>query len=350
MTENLFILLAALIFFIIYPLMFKTLPGEKWQIFAVIPLHKTGESTWQGVNITYYGLITATGCALAAAVFILMMAASGVPPASLFITGVCLFLLFTPLAKIMAFLVERKKHTLTIGGSIFAMLTIAPLINTGLNSISDIIDISQVDEIVFLASFITAYAFGEGFGRLACISFGCCYGREINGLPVFLRRIFSRFNFVFTCSTKKISYASGMAGVKTVPVQAITAVLYTASGLGSLYLFLKGFPCFSFFLSLIVTQLWRFFSEFLRADFRGAENISAYQVMSLVIIPYYIIYFLFSDVYLPPEPVLSSGLVFLWNPAVIIIIIALWSGILLYTGISSVTGSTVRIYVNRDRI
>jgi hypothetical protein len=30
-----------------------------------------------------------------------------------------------------------------------------------------------------------------------------------------------------------------------------------------------------------VTQVWRFLSEFLRADYRGSGRISAYQVMAL---------------------------------------------------------------------
>jgi hypothetical protein len=87
-----------------------------------------------------------------------------------------------------------------------------------------------------------------------------------------------------------------MDGVKTVPVQAITALLYTASGLAGLYAFLKGHYYFSFFLSLIITQMWRFSSEFFRADFRGKGSISAYQVMSLFIIPYYIIYFMLTGI------------------------------------------------------
>jgi len=250
----------------------------------------------------------------------------------------------------MAYIVERKKHTITIGGAVFVMIIAAPWIIAGVNRLSEYTDTWRIAEEVFLSSMITAYAFGEGFGRLACISFGCCYGRPVSTLPVFFQKIFLRFNFVFTGRTKKISYHDHMDGVRTVPVQAVTAVLYTASGLAGLCLFLKGYYYFSFFLSLAVTQLWRFASEFLRADFRGGGVISAYQVMSLVTVPYYIIYIAITGVSNSPAPELFKGLEFIWNPGVILLMLAMWIGGVMYTGISSVTASTILIYVNEDKI
>lgn len=350
MTEIIFIAALSVLFGAVYTIAFRILPDEKWQVLAAIPLRKEGESIWHGVNITYYGILSSTGYTLACLIFIMMMASAGVDLKSLLMVSIFLLAVFIPSPKIMAYIIERKKHTITIGGAVFVLIIAAPWIIAGVNSLSKYTDTWRIAEGVFLSSMITAYAFGEGFGRLACISFGCCYGRPVSTLPVLFQKIFSRFNFVFTGRTKKISYHDHMDGVRTVPVQAITAVLYTASGLAGLYLFLKGYYYFSFFLSLAVTQLWRFASEFLRADFRGGGVISAYQVMSLVTVPYYIIYIAITGVSQFPAPELSRGFEFIWNPGVVLLMFAMWIGGVMYTGISSVTASTILIYVNEDKI
>lgn len=350
MTEIIFVAALAALFTAVYAVAFRILPDEKWQIFATVPLHKEGESIWNGANITYYGLISSTGYTLACLVFVMMMASAGVDLKSLLVVSVCILAVFIPSPKIMAYIVERKRHTITIGGAVFITIISAPWIAAGFNGLAGFAGAGRISEGVFLSSVITAYAFGEGFGRLACISFGCCYGRPVSTLPVFFQKMFSRFNFVFTGSTKKISYHDHMDGVQTVPVQAITAVLYTASGLAGLYLFLKGYYYFSFFLSLAVTQLWRFTSEFFRADFRGGGIVSAYQIMSLVTVPYYIIYITLAGVSHSPAPELFKGLDFIWNPGVILLTLIMWIGGVMYTGISSVTASTILIYVNEDKI
>jgi hypothetical protein len=84
-----------------------------------------------------------------------------------------------------------------------------------------------------LAAIMIAYAFGEGLGRLACISFGCCYGVALQEAHPLLRRVFDRWHFVFFGDTKKISYASGLAGKQVVPIQAITLLLYIGIGLAA---------------------------------------------------------------------------------------------------------------------
>jgi len=348
--ETIFITALAVTFMTIYTVAFKILPDEKWQIFAAIPLYKAGENSWHGVNITFYGLLSATGYTLAFAIFIIMMTAAGINTKSLIWLIGFILLMFIPSAKIMAFIVEKKKHTITIGGAVFVMIISAPWIIAGVNGLSGLRNSPRTGEDVFLASLITSYAFGEGFGRLACISFGCCYGRPVSELSLPFRKIFAHFNFVFTGSTKKISYHDHLDGVEIVPVQAITAVLYTASGLAGLYLYLKGQYYASFFLSLIVTQLWRFASEFLRADFRGGGVISAYQVMSLFTIPYYIVYIIVTGLSYSPAPELLSGLKYIWSPGVILVLLIMWIGGVMYTGISSVTSSTISFHVNENKI
>lgn len=77
MTEIIFILSLTVILSAVYTVSFRLLPDEKWQIFATIPLYKTGDNSWHGINITYYGLLTATGYTLAFTIFIIMMSAAG---------------------------------------------------------------------------------------------------------------------------------------------------------------------------------------------------------------------------------------------------------------------------------
>jgi prolipoprotein diacylglyceryltransferase len=87
-----------------------------------------------------------------------------------------------------------------------------------------------------MAALATAYALGEGVGRLACISFGCCYGKPMDQVHPLLRRLFARHAFVFTGPTKKIAYADGLDGREIFPIQAVTATLYCAAALAGAYL------------------------------------------------------------------------------------------------------------------
>jgi hypothetical protein len=188
-------------------------------------------------------------------------------------------------------------------------------------------------------------------GRLACISFGCCYGRPVKELPVFLQPLFGRWAFVFTGATKKISYAGGLEGKAVVPVQAITAVFYCAGGLVGFYLFLQQRFLSAFLLVLTVTQLWRFASEFLRADYRGGGKISAYQIMGLASIPYAAgIGALFPPPAAAALPNLAVGLLRMWNPLVLVFLQGLWLLSFVYTGSSKTTGAIMSFHVIRDRI
>ncbi len=349
MLENMFIVVLAAVFSLIYGIAFRVLPGERWQVFASVPLRKNEDGSWTGVNLTYYGLLTSTGYAFAIAVLSVMLAAAGAGPLFIILLVLCLMVLFVPSARLMALIIERKRHTLTVGGAVFVLFLSAPWVIAGLD-LFPYLSGHGAAGIVCLASLVTSYAFGEGIGRLACISFGCCYGKPLSSLPPVLQRVFSGFNFIYTGKTKKISYHDQMDGVKTVPVQAITAVLYTASGLAGLWLFINGQYYSSFFLTLTITQVWRFASEFLRSDFRGYGRISAYQKMSLFLLPYYALYVLFTGISAYPVPELVTGFRFIWDPGFMILLFVMWFGCLFYTGVSSVTSSTLYIYVNEDKI
>lgn len=54
------------------------LPRERWQILAAMPVRKKGEQ-WDGVNLTWYGLLTANAYAVAVAMLFMLMGAVRVP-------------------------------------------------------------------------------------------------------------------------------------------------------------------------------------------------------------------------------------------------------------------------------
>lgn len=201
-----------------------------------------------------------------------------------------------------------------------------------------------------MAALSIAYAFGEGVGRLACISFGCCYGKPLAVVHPLLQKIFRHCNFVFDGNTRKIVYAHGFASIQVVPAQALTAVIYCSAGLVCLYLYTKSYFAAAFLVSMLVTQSWRFGSEFLRADYRGESRISKYQLMAGLVVVYSIfIAYLFPAI--PAvAPSIAAGLKSLWQPSLIIFLQLLWIAVFVYTGKSQVTGAQISFHVIRDRI
>ena len=200
-----------------------------------------------------------------------------------------------------------------------------------------------------MSALMVGYALGEGIGRLACISFGCCYGRPMDRMPPVVQRYFSWATLTYSGNTKKIAYAHHLDGKKIFAIPAVTAVLYTAGALAGTLLVLEGKYAPAYFLCLLVTQGWRFLSEFLRADFRGDRRISVYQIMSLMTVPYaLLILFLFPSSGTGAD--IGAGLQACWNPAVILFLQVLWIIMFLRTGRSGVTGSALSFHVHRDRI
>ena len=106
-------------------------------------------------------------------------------------------------------------------------------------------------------------------GRLACISFGCCYGKPLDQLGPAARRLFEQFHYSFSGEMKKIAYGSGPDGAKVVPVQALSALVLVSSGLVGVLLFLNSCYAAAVLVTALVSQLWRAYSEELRADYRG---------------------------------------------------------------------------------
>jgi hypothetical protein len=328
---------------------FKNLPRERWQIMASVPVAKEEHDRWRAVNLTYYGLLSANAYASAAAILLVLMASVSVSLAGGLMLAAALLLLCVPASKLVARLVEKKAYTFTVGGAVFVGMLAAPWIIWVLNMYGRPRVGMYIPVLPTLAALSIAYAFGEGLGRLACISFGCCYGKALSECRPFLRRLFARHSFTFLGKTKKIAYASGLDGEKVIPVQAMTSVLYVGVGLVSTFLYLSSRYAAAFVLSTVVTQGWRSLSETLRADYRGEGRISAYQVMAVA----GVVYSLAIPILFPAEsaepPDLAAGLKILWNPATLLFLQALWLAMFLYTGRSMVTGSTLSLYVHKDR-
>jgi len=200
-----------------------------------------------------------------------------------------------------------------------------------------------------LAASALVYALSEAIGRLACISFGCCYGKPLRELNPRLARVFGYFPLVFHGSTKKVAYASGLAEEPLIPVQTITSAVFTTAGLIGLGLFFAGHWRLAGFVPALSTWGWRALSECLRADHRGDSRISVYQVMALIAMGYLAVMLtlLPSD---GPTPNLAAGLAAVTSAGSIVTLEALWVVLFLYYGRSRVTSSVVSFHVIAERV
>jgi hypothetical protein len=328
---------------------FKSLPRERWQIICAIPIPKMADGSWQGLNLTYYGLFNAVSlCAAVALVFILTGAAGvGFTIFSAVIT--MLLVICLPASRIIARWVEKKPNTFSIGAASFLGIVLGPWLVLSMEKAAKRWMAIDFDTMAVMSALMVGYALGEGIGRLACISFGCCYGKPIDQMPQWVQRYLAWVTFRFSGCTKKIVYAHHLEGKRIFAVQAVTAVLYSATALVGTVLFLNGYFAWSFFLCLLVTQGWRFLSEFLRSDYRGDRKISIYQIMSLLTIPYgLLIPFLFPTSGQIVD--LVSGLRAIWNPAVFLFLQIACVIMFLRTGRSQVTGSGISFHVNHEQV
>jgi hypothetical protein len=350
MSHLLFVLILALACYLILGWGFRTLPRENWQILAAMPRRRDDAGTWEGLNLTWYGLLTANAYLAATAILFLLLGTLHVPGPAVITVAVLMLGLCVPASKLVAWLVEGKAHTFTVGGAVFVGTLAAPWL-VGLTNLLPWAQPGPVMPVMAtLAAIVTAYAFGEGLGRLACLSFGCCYGKPISDCHPLIRKLFARRPLVFSGTLKKIAYASNLAETPVVPVQVLTATLYVTTGLIDTWLFLAGHFATAFILGTLVTQGWRVGSELLRADYRGEQTFSAYQWMGLAAIPYALAMAAWFGGGSAVRPDLAAGLSSLWSPGMLLALQALWLIIFLYTGRSSVTGSTLSFHVHRERI
>lgn len=326
----------------LYAWAFVFLPRERWQILATLPVARREDGEWRGVNLTWYGLLI--GCAMAAgtALALLLAGAANRPLAYPALALILLLGVSVPAASVVNRIVEGHWHGFTVGGAAFAGMSIGPwllwLTNRWLFPES-----AEMETWLMVGALAPAYALGEGIGRLACISFGCCYGRRLDACPRWMQRLFARGHFVFRGALKKAAVESDCEGVPLVPIQAVTAILSSLAGLIGMALFLNGRLAGAFAVPILVTQLWRFFSEFLRADYRGGGRVSAYQRMAaLAALAAGITWLLAPGAAGEPLSV-AAGLRLLWTPGAMLLVQAVgWLGFL-RMGVSSVTAARIRL-------
>lgn len=350
MSNEVFVLGLAAVFFAYLVWGFRVLPGERWQILATLPQRPAANGEWLGLNLTWYGLLSSAAQLVSVATVFLLFGAVGVTRTETVVLTIVVMGIGVPGSKLVSTLVEKKSATFSVSAALFVGMLITPwaiqLSNATLGSWLG----SQIPVLPALSAIGIAYCFGEGLGRLACISFGCCYGKPLHASHPIVRRMFNRWHFVFRGATKKIAYAGNLAGEKVVPIQAVTALLYTGVGLLCLWLFLREHYGAVLVASLAVTQVWRLFSETLRADWRGAGRFSAYQWFAMIAVGYAIaLATWFAD---EPSPTVSllRGLDTLWHPGLLLFLIGLWLTTFFYYGRSLVTGSRMSMYVCHDRI
>ncbi|MCX8044750.1 MAG: prolipoprotein diacylglyceryl transferase [Desulfobacterota bacterium] len=323
---------------------------DRWQILAAVPLHRDGNGGWDGLNITFYGFFSANAYVAGALLFVILNGAAGVPFRAVAVLSAIILAACIPASSLIARIVEKKTSVFTVAGGFFTALVIMPPSVILMRKTSLLAPADLVPPIVVLAAGVIAYAFAAGIGALACISFGCCYGKPLAACSPWLQKLFAGRSFVFSGSTKKISYAHNLDAVPVVPVQALTAFLYTGTSLGACFLFLHGYFKTAFFVTVFITQGWRFFSEFIRADYRGGGAISMYQIMSVISICYTFLLILLLKSETRSAVLITEGLQYILRIDAIILLQLLWLVTFLYTGCSRVTGSKLSFFVNKDRI
>ncbi len=351
MTVELFIISLAIIIAACFAWAFNNLPRERWQMIAAVPTVKKESGAWSGLNLTFYGFFQATGNVFAVAMVFVLLGAINVPAASVFALISALFAVCWPSSRRLARAVEKKAYTFTVAGAVFVGAIVAPWLIHLINATMSGALGGRLPVIPALAAGAIAYAFGESIGRLACISFGCCYGKNIEQLSAPLRRVFESISFTFVGATRKAVYEGGLEGARVVPIQAITACVLAMIALIGAYLFLNAHYVAALIFVTTATQAWRFASETLRADARGkAKKVTAYQVMALVMIVYVIGVAVFSPVEGTAAANIAAGLRSLWDPAALLFCQALWLAIFLHTGRSMVTGATLSFFVHNERV
>jgi hypothetical protein len=348
MTPLVFTLAVGTLLFSVLLWGFRNLTREHWQVLAILPLRRHADGTWHSLNITYYGVFTASAHAFSVVMGLILFGAAGIGRLEAATLVVALLALCLPAAKLAAVIVERKASGFSVGGASFVGMVAAPWVILGVNRLVSLWQGQPIPVVPALAVMAIAYAYGEGIGRLACISFGCCYGKPLETAPPWLQWLFGRFHFVFEGSTKKIAYASHLHGAKVVPIQAVTAVFYSATALLTTWLFLQNAYTAALLIALCVTQVWRVLSEVWRADYRGEGRISTYQWLALAGTVYSIAVLRFVPAQPLPDARLALGFEAVWHPGVMVLLFVAWLVAFVFYGRSSVTGAHLSLYVCHD--
>ncbi len=317
---------------------------------AAVPIEKSDDGSWRGLNLTFYGFFSATGTTFGFALMLLLLASVGIPAVVSTSLAAVVLLVCVPASRIVAGIVERKRNTFTIAGAAFVAAIFLPLLVIALRLLSLRELHRDLPVLPIFAGAAIAYALAESVGRLACLSFGCCYGMPLRNANPVIARLFQKHNLVVHGSTKKAVYASGLAGEPLIPVQALTSTIFAVSGIVGVALFLAGHFRLAGVVPVIATWGWRACAERLRADYRGASNVSAYQMMAIFSVLYLGAFLMLTPAGAAVAPDLAAAFAQITSAPVIVALQLFWVGLFLYYGRSRVTGSRLSFHVVTERI
>ncbi len=353
MENFLFITLLILFLAGLYYLGVKYLPNERWQFIASIPIKKMDDNRWSAINLTFYGFFNALAYFIATALFITLSGSAGFKFDFLFTLTALILVICVPASKIVAMIVEKKKHTFTVGGAVFVGSIFSPFLV--MFTVSFFYQIPLKDSIGYIVPIMSlllaSYCIGESIGRFACISFGCCYGKAVSTLSPLWRKVFSKFNTVFYGGTKKVAYESHLEGEALVPTQLMATINFGFAGVAGIILFLTGHYIISFIVTIIFSQGYRVLSEFFRKDYRGEKKFSYYQRMAIFVIAYSFLIAIFTyDSSYTFNFNIVSGLKELITLKSFILLEFIFLFIFLYNGTSRVTKSSINFDVVKENI
>lgn len=337
-----FLLATMLVLLLVYQWLFRLLPRERWQFLATVPWRKQANGQWLGRNLTLYGLFSAVAGGIACTTFLFLATSAGMPTGIALLTMLATLLACLPAAKWIAAKVEKNPHGFTVGGASFVGILLSPWLLQACDAIAKAVFGVNIPVMSLLAAMSIAYVLGEGIGRLACLSFGCCYGKPVHLAAPWLQRCCALSDHRYIGHTRKASFAGELEGVRVVPVQSATCVVYTLLAVGSTSLFFHQQHTTALLLSLLGSQCWRLVSEQWRADFRGTHKyLSPYQWMSVLAC----VYIVAVSAWLPQDNTttdVAPGISALWQPEVIITLQIITLAIFFYTGSSTITEAHIR--------
>ncbi len=350
MTNLSFVVALALALFVLLNWGVRALPAERWQMLAAVPVSRSDDGSWHGVNLTFYGFFSASGTVFGFAMLLLLLASVGVPSSLALALALVMLAICIPSSRLVAALVEHKRNTFTVAGAAFAASLVFPPLVLGLRPLLARFMHQPIPVLPLLAAAAIAYALGESVGRLACLSFGCCYGLPLRDAKPVVARLFRKHHLVLYGGIKKASYASGLAGEPLIPVQALTSAVFAISGIAGLSLFLMQHFRLAALVPAMATWGWRAFAERLRADDRGGHRFSVYQLMAAASMLYLVFFVAIVPVGWAPQPQLAAALAQVSSSAVVVPLEILWIALFVYYGKSRVTASNVSFHLVRERL
>lgn len=317
----------------------KNLSRDEFQFFCAIPYKKIEENTYEGTNITFYGIISALSCSASVFLFLVLIKFIDFPLKLAYFILITIFLTGLYASRTLAYIIEKRKDTLTIGGATFVSGIISvPLIYFFIKSFN----INETYFLPVLTALTTSYTFGEGLGRLACISFGCCYGKPAERYP----KLPKILKIKFFSETKKAVYDSNYKNLELINIQGIVVCLFTILAILSVILIMLEKFKIALLISFTMPAIVRFFSEFFRDDNRGINyKLSTYQFFSLILVIYSLI---FLYIFKPLETKIYIKSTIFFSNTELIILTALFFTTLIHSGVSKVTASKISFNLKKS--